>query len=91
MTKLLPQQEKVAWVFTGTKLSTKFDVKEKTSKEHQHDLTYGIVCPDANCNEEYNDKTFRQLIERVHEKSGKDVNTHVFKCSIGIGTDHPQC
>ena len=33
-TKLLPGQEEVALVFTGTKLGTKFNIKDKTSKEH---------------------------------------------------------
>ena len=77
----------MALVFTGTKLGSKFNIKVKTSKEHKHDLTYSVVCPDANCNEEYNGKTVRWLIERVYEHSGKDVNSHVFKHSIE--TDHP--
>ena len=51
ITKLLPEQEEVALVFTGTKLGTKFNIKDKTSKEHQHDLTYSVVSPDHNCNE----------------------------------------
>ena len=84
---LLPEQEEVALVFTGTKLDTKFNIKDKTSKEHQRDLTYSVVCPDANCSEEYNGETGRRLIERVHEHSGKDVSFHVFKHLIE--TDHP--
>ena len=87
ITKLLPEQEGVALVFTGTKLGTKFNIKDKTSKEKQCDLTYSVVCPDANCNEEYKGETGRRLIERVHEHSGKDVNSYVFKHSIE--TDHP--
>ena len=74
---LLPEQEEVALVFTGTKLDTKFNIKDKTSKEHQRDLTYSVVCPDANCSEEYNGETGRRLIERVHEHSGKNVNSCV--------------
>ena len=77
----------MALVFTATKLGTKFNIKDKTSKEHQHDLTYSVVCPDANCNKEYNGETGWQLIEAVHEHSGKDANSHVFKHSIE--TDHP--
>ena len=51
ITKLLPEQEEVALVFIGTKLGTKFNIKDKTSKEHQHDLRYSVVSPDLNCNE----------------------------------------
>ena len=87
ITKLLPEQEEVALVFTGTKLGTKFNIKDKTSKEHQHDLTYKVVFPYPNCSEEYNGQTGRQLFERVHEYSGKDVNSHAFKHSVE--TDHP--
>ena len=77
----------MALVFTGTKLGTKFNIKDKTSKEHQHDLAYSVVCPDLNCNEGYNGEIGRQLIERVHKHSGKDVDSHVFKHSIE--TNHP--
>ena len=77
----------MALVFTGTKLGTKFNIRNKTSKEHQHDLTHSDACPDANCNEEYNSETGRWLIERVHEHNDKDVNSHVFKHSLE--TDHP--
>ena len=87
ITKLLAEQEEVALVFTGTKLGTKFNIKDKTSKEHQHDLAYSVVCPDLNCNEGYNGETGRRLIENVHEHSGKDVNSHVSKHSIK--TNHP--
>ena len=87
ITKLLPEQEGVGLAFTGTKLGTKFNIKDKTSKEHQHDLTYSVVCPDANCNEEHNGETGRRLIERVHKHSGNDFNSHIFKHSIE--TDHP--
>ena len=72
----------MALLFTGTKLGTKFNIKYKTSKEHQPDLTYSVVCPDRNSNEEYNGETGRRLIETVHGHSGKDVNSHVFKHSI---------
>ena len=78
ITKLLPEQEEVALVFTGTKLGTKFNIKDKTSKEYQNDLTYSVVCPDLNCNEGYNGETGRRLIERVHEHSGKDPNHPTF-------------
>ena len=77
----------MALVFTGTKLGTKFNIKDKTSKEYQNDLTYSVVCPDLNCNEGYNGEIGRQLIERIHKHSGKDVDSHVFKHSIE--TNHP--
>ena len=35
--------------YTGTKLGTKFNVKDKTKKEHHHDLAYSVKCPMKNC------------------------------------------
>ena len=77
-------------VFTCTKLGAKFNIKDEKSKEHQHDLTYSLACPDATCNEEYNGETGivkSIMVKRVYENSGKDVNPHVFKHSME--TDHP--
>ena len=69
-------------LYTGTKLGTKFDVKDKTKKEHHHDLTYSVKCPMKN------GETGRRLIlERVNEHSGKDINSHMFKHSIAV--NHP--
>ena len=62
----LPEQEEVALAFTGTKLGTKFKIKDKTSKEHQYGLTYSETYPDPNCNEEYHGETGRQLIVFKH-------------------------
>ena len=80
----LQEKEGMTLVCTGTKLGTKFSI---TGKEQQHGLTYSVVCPGVNCNEEYNGETSRRLIERIHKHSAKDVNSHLFKHSAE--TDHP--
>ena len=74
-------------VYTGTKLGIKFNVKDKTKKEHHHDLTYSGNCPMKNCLESYHDETGRSLIERVSEHRGKDINSHLFKHSMAA--NHP--
>ena len=67
-------------VFSGTKLGTKFNNKDKTSKGEQHGLTYSVVCLDANCNKEYNGETGRQLIKGFTNTVPRTlVNSHVFK------------
>ena len=40
-----------------------------------------------NCLESYNGETGRRLIEPVNEHSGKDINSHMFKHSMGA--NHP--
>ena len=37
--KILPQAVE-KFIYTGTKLSTKFQIKDKTKDEHKHDLVY---------------------------------------------------
>ena len=49
----------MALVFTDRKFSTMFNIKDETTKDNQHDITYGVVCPDANHDEEHNGKTGR--------------------------------
>ena len=73
-------------LYTGTKLGTKFNIKDKTKKEHHQNLTYSAKCP-INCLKSYNGETGRWLIEPVSEHSGKDVNSHMFKHSMA--TNHP--
>ena len=68
ITKYLSEHQVVTLVSTGTKLDHKINIKDKTRKEQQHDLTYSVVCPDANYNEVH-----------IHKLSGKDINSHVFK------------
>ena len=36
-------------VYTGSKTGTKFNVKDKTKKEHHHDLSYSVKCSKKNC------------------------------------------
>ena len=73
-------------VYTGTKLGTKFNVKDKSKKEHHHDLTYSVKFPMKNCLESYNGETGRKPIKRVNEHSRKDINSLMFKHSIAA---HP--
>ena len=80
----LQEKEGMTLVCTGTKLGAKFSI---TGKEQQHGLTYSVVCPGVNCNEEYNGERSRRLTERIHKHSAKDVNSHLFKHSAE--TDHP--
>ena len=80
ITECLPEQEEVALAFTGTKLGTKFKIKDKTSKEHQYGLTYSETYPDPNCNEEYHGETGRQLIVFKHWDGSSNSNYWWLSC-----------
>ena len=45
---VIPANNTCKIIYTGTKLASKFIIKDKTSKEHKHDLFYKAKCPDLN-------------------------------------------
>ena len=77
--KTLPQDVKPKFIFTGTKLSTKFQIKDKTKDEHKHNLVYRGRFPE--CDESYVGETGRRLQERVDEHSGKDSKCNILRHS----------
>ena len=85
--KVLPEEKNMPLAYTETKLGTKFNVKDKTKKEHHDGLTYSVKCPMKNCLQSYNGETGRRLIERVNEYSGKDIDSHMFQHSMAA--NHP--
>ena len=48
---ILREDVETKFIYTGTKLSTKFHIKDKTKDEHKHDLVYYEKCPE--CDESY--------------------------------------
>ena len=59
-------------IHTGTKLASKFNIKEKISKEHKHDLIYKAQCPDLHCDETYIREIGRRFSGRIIDHSGRD-------------------
>ena len=49
--RLLPSNIKVS--FTGNKLSSCFNIKDKTKFEHRHDVIYLRTCSETTCNDNY--------------------------------------
>ena len=79
MNKILPNKQKATLVYTSTKRSSNFNIKDITKKEHKHDLVYSVKCPEETCNETYNGETGRRLVEKIDEHRGKDKNSHVYQ------------
>ena len=65
MKTLLPTNIRTKIAFTGSKLSTCFQVKDKTKFEHNHDIVYHGICPETDCSENYIGETARRISERV--------------------------
>ena len=45
--KILPVDVEPKFIYTGTKLSARFQIKNKTKDEHKHDLVYYGKCPEC--------------------------------------------
>ena len=66
-------------VFTGTKLSSNFNVKDPEPFTEKHDVMYRSVCVTENCNEGYVGECARKLYERVKDHNGRDYLFHLVK------------
>ena len=83
MKNLLPTNIRTKIGFTGSKLSTCFQLKDKTKFEHNHNIVYQCTCPETDCSENYIGGTTRRISEWAKDHAGKDV--HLFKHSLESG------
>ena len=70
--RILPNNVKTRVTYTGQKLGTKFQNKDKTKDQHKHDLVYYSKCPEPTYNEDYLGETGKRIIERSADHCGKD-------------------
>ena len=76
---VIPANNTCKIICTGRKLASKFNIKDKISKEHKHDLVYKAQCPDLNCDETYMGEMGRRFLERIIDNPGGDDNSHLYK------------
>ena len=81
--RLLPSNIKVQVSFTGSKLSSCFNIKDETKFEHRNDIIYLGTCPETTCNDNYIGEAKRRLFERVKDHNGRDFNSHLLKHALG--------
>ena len=67
-------------MYTGTKLGSNFQIKDKTEFNLKHDLVYYVKCPE--CQEDYIGEIGRRLHERICDHNGKDSRSHMLKHSL---------
>ena len=60
--RLLPSNINVQVSFTGKKLSSCFNIKDKTKFEQRHDVIYPGTCPETTCNGNYIDESNRRIL-----------------------------
>ena len=67
--------------YSGTKLSSKFKLKDLNKKDHQHDGVYYAKCLEEQCTEDYTGN--RKASYRTCEShSGKDLKSYLFKYTM---------
>ena len=66
------QMNKLRTCFSGTKLASKFKVKDKPAKKHQHNVVYEVTCPTKYSTAKYVGETSRRLSVRAKEHAWKD-------------------
>ena len=84
----LPNSLESQIVQTGTKLSTRFNIKDKVDKNHLSNFIYRRKCRNKRCKDSYVGETARRRTVRTGEHGGKDKNSWIFKHSSK--TKHPR-
>ena len=79
----LPEKIVTKSAYSAMRLKDKLNIKTKTVKKQQYDITYYVECPEEICNENYVGKTGRRLSERVIDHNGRDKNSQISKRSVG--------
>ena len=82
LNRILPDNVKTRVTYSGQKLSTKLQIKDKTKDQHKHDLVYYSKCPEPTCNEDYLGETGRRIIERSADHCGKDKQSHLLRHAL---------
>ena len=76
LNKHLKDDVKVMITYQGTKLSSRFQVKDQTKFEHRNDIVYCCKCPENDCHDYYIGETDRQISERIVDHNKRDKNSH---------------
>ena len=75
---VIPVNNTCKIIYTGTKLASKFNIKNEISKKHKHDLIYKAQCPDLNCYATYIGDLGRRFSEHI-DYSGRDDKSHLYE------------
>ena len=76
LNKYLKDDVKVTITYQGTKLSSRFQVKDQTKFEHRNDVVYCCKCPENNCNDFFSGETDRRISEIIIYHNKRDKNSH---------------
>ena len=75
--KSIPSNIRTCITYEGTKLSTRFPVKERTKFEHRHEIVYFNHCPNVTCNETCVGDRDRRIKERIMDHDKRDKSSYL--------------
>ena len=84
--KSLPEKHDVRILLTGTKLSSQFNIKDDTNKQHKHDLVYFSRCSSTKFTDIYIGETTRRLSERVMDNAVRETKSLIVR--HGLNSNH---
>ena len=77
--KSIPSNVKTCITYEGTKLSTQFPVKDRTTFEHRNNMVYFSHCPNVTCNKTFVGETDRKIKECIMDHNKRDKRSHLLK------------
>ena len=83
--RIAPKYVNTRITYTGHKLNTRFQIKDKTTQIHKHDPVYYVKCPDQSFNQDYLCETGRRIIERIADHSVK-INIQIYLSMLSMKT-----
>ena len=76
---MFPNNVEPQIAFTGRKVGTSFQIKDKTETKLNHDIVYYNKCPEEQCNENYIDETGRRINERIIDHAERGSKSFIYK------------
>ena len=72
----------------GRKLSTCFQIKNKSKFDHHHDFEYHAKFPSELCDKNYIGESGRRIAERIKDHNGRGHKLRILKHSLETGHKH---
>ena len=89
--RALPDDIKMMVSYTGKKLSTCFNVKDKTVFSNENDIVYYTNCPEESYPHDYVDESSRRVLERAKDHNGRETSSHIFKHCVEADQQFVSC
>ena len=80
--QILLNNMKTRITYTARKLCSKFQIKDLTKNQHEHDIIHYSKCLEPHCDKDCLGETGRIIIERTAAHCRKDKQSHLLKHAL---------